>query len=175
MRIKKISLFNFGSYEKETTFNLDNENINKNIVIIGGENGAGKTTLFSAIRLCLYGYQSFGYQSVNNFYEKKIIKLINNSAKIKGDINSKVQLVFEINNGQDMDEYLLSRSWSVNKNFKIFERVLISKNKKYLNDEEVLDFSIYIKQIIPPDLFDIYFFDLNKFRLIRSVYKEICI
>lgn len=162
MRIKKIILFNFGSYENETIFNLDTLNSDKNIIIIGGENGAGKTTLFSAIRLCLYGHEAFGYVSLNHIYEKKILKLINNSAKIRGDINSKVELLFEINNGQEMDEYMLKRSWSVNKNFKIIETIVIYKNNKALNEEELLDFAIFVKQIIPPDLFDFYFFDGEK-------------
>ena len=56
MRIKKIELYNFGSYEGVNTFDIESSELtDKRIVIVGGKNGAGKTTLFTAIQICLYG------------------------------------------------------------------------------------------------------------------------
>ena len=52
MKIDKISLFNFGSYEGLTEFDTKVQD-DRNIILIGGKNGAGKTTLFTAMRLCL--------------------------------------------------------------------------------------------------------------------------
>ena len=43
MRIDKIVLNNFGSYEGETVFDTSTEN-GRNIILVGGKNGAGKTT-----------------------------------------------------------------------------------------------------------------------------------
>lgn len=81
MRIKKLILNNIGSYFGETIFSFDIEDLNKNIVLIGGRNGAGKTTLFESIRLCLYGYKLYGYRQNSQVYINKIKRLINDSAK----------------------------------------------------------------------------------------------
>ena len=52
MKINRITLENFGSYEGVATFET-REQDGKNIILIGSKNGAGKTTLFTAMRLCL--------------------------------------------------------------------------------------------------------------------------
>ena len=157
MIIRNIELNNFGSYEgiSELDFNAED---NKNIILIGGKNGAGKTTLFTAIRLCIYGYRAFGYQSLNSFYNKTIIKLINNNAKLQEPTISYIKIRMLINNGQEFDEYTIQRSWTYEKN-SIEETISILKNNVDLNEEEIFDFEKYIMQIIPPDLFDLYFFD----------------
>ena len=71
MRIDKIVLNNFGSYEGETIFDTSTEN-GRNIILVGGKNGAGKTSLFTAMRVCLYGYMSMGYKNYNAFYTRAI-------------------------------------------------------------------------------------------------------
>ena len=81
MKINKIILNNFGSYEGNTSFETKT-NDNRNIILIGGKNGAGKTTLFTAMRVCLYGYKSMGYKNYNSYYTRAIIKMLNNSAKL---------------------------------------------------------------------------------------------
>lgn len=42
MKINKIRLYNFNSYEGENEFDFFNDDKSKNIVLIGGKNGAGK-------------------------------------------------------------------------------------------------------------------------------------
>ena len=81
MKINKIKLFNFGSYEGETVFDTSGTE-NRKIILIGGKNGAGKTTLFTAMRVCLYGFLSMGYKNHNVYYSRAITTLINNSAKL---------------------------------------------------------------------------------------------
>lgn len=61
MKINKIVLYNFNSYEGLNEFDFTCENNSKNIILIGGKNGAGKTSLFTAIKIALYGPLSFGY------------------------------------------------------------------------------------------------------------------
>lgn len=51
MKINKIVLYNFNSYEGLNEFDFTSENSSKNIILIGGKNGAGKTSLFMAIKL----------------------------------------------------------------------------------------------------------------------------
>ena len=63
MRIKKIELYNFGSYEGQNELNFEITNPEQRVVVIGGKNGAGKTTLFTALQVCLYGHYAFGYKT----------------------------------------------------------------------------------------------------------------
>ena len=159
MKINNIILHNFGSYEGTTDFETRPFE-DRNIVLVGGKNGAGKTTLFTAMRLCLYGYKSMGYKNLNSFYNRAIIKLINNTAKISKPAVAYVTMCVDINNGQGMDSYSLTRRWELNES--LVETFAVSKNGIDLNEDEIADFDKYIISLIPPELFNLYFFDGEK-------------
>ena len=159
MKINNIILHNFGSYEGTTDFETRPFE-DRNIVLVGGKNGAGKTTLFTAMRLCLYGYKSMGYKNLNSFYNRAIIKLINNTAKISKPAVAYVTMCVDLNNGQGMDSYSLTRRWELNES--LVETFTVSKNGIDLNEDEIADFDKYIVSLIPPELFNLYFFDGEK-------------
>lgn len=159
MKINNIILHNFGSYEGTTDFDTRPYE-NRNIVLVGGKNGAGKTTLFTAMRVCLYGYKSMGYKNLNSFYNRAIIKLINNTAKIAKPTTAYVTMHIDLNNGQGVDAFSLTRKWELNES--ITEHFTVSKNGTLLNEDEIADFEKYIVSLIPPELFNLYFFDGEK-------------
>lgn len=161
MRINRVSLFNFGPYEDLNEFNISEQSKSGNIVLIGGKNGAGKTTLFSAIRLCIYGYREGGYQSANSYYKKKVKKLINDRAKREDIANSYVEVEFSVVRGADTDLYIVRRSWSIS-NSEITEETQVYRNSDLLYGDEINDFENYLLNILPPELFDLYFFDGEK-------------
>lgn len=159
MRIEKIILNNFGSYEGTIIFDTQSSE-DKNIILVGGKNGTGKTTLFTAIRLCLYGYMSLGYKNKNSYYAKAITKLINNNAKVLRPASASVALYISINNGQGLDKYSIARSWILTDT--IEEEFIVQKNMTILTETETADFEKYILSLIPPELFNLYFFDGEK-------------
>lgn len=159
MKINNIILHNFGSYEGTTDFDTRPCN-GRNIVLIGGKNGAGKTTLFTAMRLCLYGYKSMGYKNPNSFYNRAVVKLINNTAKITKPTTTFVTMCIELNNGQGMDSFLLTRKWELNES--LIESFSVLKNGSDLSADEIADFEKYVVSLIPPELFNLYFFDGEK-------------
>lgn len=159
MKINNIILHNFGSYEGTTEFDTRPCN-GRNIVLIGGKNGAGKTTLFTAMRLCLYGYKSMGYKNPNSFYNRAVVKLINNTAKITKPTTAFVTMCIELNNGQGMDSFSLTRKWEMNES--LIETFSVLKNGADLSADEIADFEKYVVSLIPPELFDLYFFDGEK-------------
>ena len=157
MRINSIELYNIGSYEGKNVFDIAKQNPNGKISVIGGKNGAGKTTLFSGIKLCLYGHREAGYQAINAWYKNSIKKLINDKAKLENKPIAYTQLDLSIFNGQDWDNYVLKRKWNLeDEQFEIFTVV---KNGNELTPEEIDDFDNYLLNLIPPELFDLYFFD----------------
>ena len=72
MKINKVKLYNFSSYEGNNEFDFEITDAGKNIVLIGGKNGAGKTSLFTAIKVALYGPLAYGYVGVNSHYISNI-------------------------------------------------------------------------------------------------------
>lgn len=159
MKINSIILENFGSYEGRNEF-ITSEQEGKNIVLIGGKNGAGKTTLFTAMRLCLYGFMSMGYKSHNAYYSRAIAKLINNTAKLSKPATASVIMNIGISNGHEMDQYILYRTWTLNET--VAEEFHVQKNGIPLDNDEIADFEKFLLSIIPPELFNLYFFDGEK-------------
>ena len=159
MRIDRIILNNFGSYEGETVFDTSIGN-GRNIILVGGKNGAGKTTLFTAMHVCLYGYMSMGYKNYNAFYTRAISKQINNVAKLTKPTHAGVAMQITLSNGRDLDIYDLSRSWILDES--LSETFTILKNGEPLSSGEVADFEKYLLSLIPPELFNLYFFDGEK-------------
>ena len=166
MKINRITLENFGSYEGEATFET-REQDGRNIILIGGKNGAGKTTLFTAMRLCLYGFMSMGYKSHNAYYSRAITKLINNTVKMTKPATASVEMDVSISNGHEMDQYILTRIWTLNDTLSEEYRVL--KNGISLDSDEIADFDKFLFSIIPPELFNLYFFDGEKIADIACV------
>ena len=161
MIINNITLKNFRSYEDETTFSFT-PNGNKNIVLIGGENGAGKSTLFEAIKLCIYGPTTYGYLGNNYNYQTKIKNNINDNAFKNEDIESFIGLSLSFKEGTELKSYYLKRIWKY-KNHKLTEEFKVFLNDKELSEDDKLYFDKYLKSVLPPSLFDFFFFDGEEF------------
>lgn len=157
MIINSITLKNFRSYENETTFSFTPHN-DKNIVLIGGENGSGKSTLFEAIKLCIYGPITYGYLGINHNYLAKIKSNINDNSFINEGIESFIGISISFKDGTQIKNYYLKRTWTY-ENQKLHEDFTVYLNDKVLNEEDKLYFDKYLKSVLPPSLFDFFFFD----------------
>lgn len=158
MKIKRIVLYNIGPYIDRNVFDLSIENKEKNIVLIGGKNGAGKTTFFKSIKTCLYGCKVWGFDAPGKEYCNIIESLVN--AKMQYDTAAKAYVEIEIvfDDGKEVNSYVLHREWVKSK--RTFEESFsIHKNEILLDSEEEADFTNYLLSIIPPDMFNFYFFD----------------
>ena len=157
MIINSITLKNFRSYENETTFSFTPHD-DKNIVLIGGENGAGKSTLFEAIKLCIYGPITYGYLGINHNYLAKIKSNINDNAFTNEDIQCYIGISISFKDGTTIKNYYLKRTWTYSKQ-KLHEDFTVSLDNKVLSEEDKLYFDKYLKSVLPPSLFDFFFFD----------------
>ena len=131
MRINKIVLYNFNSYEGLNEFDFTSEEPNKNIILIGGKNGAGKTSLFTAIKLALYGPLAFGYVGVNSHYIAKIKDCINSKAFQKDVVESSVQITISLVVGREVKNYEIIREWDFTKQ-KLEEQYYVKCDGKQL-------------------------------------------
>ena len=157
MRINKLVLNNFSSFEGLNEFDLSTSK-SKNIVLIGGKNGAGKTSLFSAIKIALYGPLAFGYVGANNYYALRIKEHINSKAFQKDKVQSGVGVEIELMIDRDVTTYEITREWTY-KNQKFEEEIRTTRNGAILGKDDEEYFHNYLMNVIPPSLFDFFLFD----------------
>lgn len=159
MKINKLVLKNFRSYEEETTFDFATTN-DKNIILVGGKNGAGKSTIFEAIKLCIYGPMAYKYQGFNSSYISRIKSNINNNSLKNDIVDALVSIDLEISENTEKNTYTLVRQWTF-KDKKLDEQFSVYKNFSTtpLNEEELNYFENYITSIISPKIFEFFFFD----------------
>lgn len=160
MRIERIELYNFGSYEDVNSFEFVSDDASKRIVIVGGKNGAGKTTLFTAMQICLYGHASFGFKSSGKRYLKEVHDLINNQARLDESKSAYVKISLS-ESRIDTDHYEVTRSWTWSNSI-IHESFNVKQNGDVLEEEATQNFQNYLLHLIPPELHKLYFFDGEK-------------
>lgn len=158
MKINKVKLYNFSSYEGNNEFDFEITDSNKNIILIGGKNGAGKTSLFTAIKVALYGPLAYGYVGVNNYYVSKIKDLINSKAFQQDVVESEVQITLQLKMEREIRNYSITRRWNYT-NQKLTENYMVERDGVKLDEQEVSYFENYLRSIIPPDLFEFFLFD----------------
>lgn len=157
MKIKHITLYNIGPYVKENRFDFT-INKQKNIVLIGGKNGAGKTTFFKAIKTCLYGCKVWGFDAPGKEYYSIIGNLVNFKTAYDSNTNAYIDIELIFDDGKKVDSYVLHREWKKVK-MTLSEFFQIRKNGELILGSEEDDFINYLLSVIPPDMFNFYFFD----------------
>lgn len=157
MKIKRISLYNIGPYVGIITFDFSISR-DKNIVLIGGKNGAGKTTFFKAIKTCLYGCKVWGYDAPGKEYFGIINGLVNFKTMYDNTSSAYIELELLFDDGKQVTSYVLHREWKKVKT-SLSEYFKIKKNGELIIGAEEDDFVNYLLSVIPPDMFNFYFFD----------------
>lgn len=158
MIISKLEVKDFGPFQGVNTFDFQINDPNKNIILIGGKNGSGKTTLFTAIKLALYGHLTFGYKSSHRIYLNKVKKYINSKSLSKTNSITYTCITLSLPNDRQLCEYVIKRDWKY-VNSELVENLSVKMNGQKLNNIEISDFMNYLIGIIPPKLFDFFFFD----------------
>ncbi len=158
MKINKVILYNFNSYEGVNEFDFSSRSEKKNIALIGGKNGAGKTSLFLAIKIALYGPLSFGYVGVNPIYISRIKDCINSKSFQNDVVEAWVQLSISLMIEREIREYVITRKWNYTKQ-KLEEQYFVEADGRILEEQELSYFQNYLQGILPPDLFKFFLFD----------------
>lgn len=157
MKIKSITLYNIGPYVNLNTFDFSISK-DKNIVLIGGKNGAGKTTFFNAIKTCLYGCKVWGFDAPGKEYYSIVNKLVNSKSLYDNSAKAYIEIELYFNDGKQSNVYTLHREWRKIR-MTLSEYFNIKKNEELILGQDEDDFVNYMLSIIPPDMFNFYFFD----------------
>lgn len=158
MKINKISLYNFNSFEGLNEFDFTIEDDKKNIILIGGKNGAGKTSLFTAIKVALYGPLAYGYIGSNPHYIAKIKECINSKAFQMKKVEARVQIEISLMVEREVKDYQITREWDYS-NQKLVEHYCVKNGEQQLDAQDLSYFQNYLQSLIPPDLFEFFLFD----------------
>lgn len=157
MELRRVKLYNFSSYAGESSFDCSTRN-GKNIILIGGNNGAGKTSLFTAIKLALYGPLCFRYQGKNAQYSARIKELMNHDAFTGSEVKTYVEVELIVPVNQNYVTYTVHREWNYT-GHRVRELYWVSDNMGLLPDRERDYFQNYLFTIVPPNMFEFFFFD----------------
>ena len=165
MLLRRIALTNIGLFQGRHEFDLMPnflKTVSRPITLIGGMNGTGKTTMLESLRLCLYGKDSLGPKVPQRVYEQHLAKLIHRAKDRKLFAPSaSVELDFEHAHLGTTDVYRVHRSWY--KNGKgIVENLSVARNDKPLDDLVSEQWQAFLKDLIPPGLSGLFFFDGEK-------------
>ena len=143
---------------------------NRAIVLFGGNNGAGKTTLLNALRLTLYGKQSFEGNLSEADYKDELRKRIhrsrNGSNKATG---SCIGVEFDFASEGVTDTYKVERFWHQETD-RLKEFLKVSKNGNILEEVDSEHWGSFIAGIVPERLSQLFFFDGEK---IQSIAEDV--
>lgn len=161
MQLTKIVLENYGVFRDRNIFDFTTSK-DKSITLFGGKNGAGKTTIFEAIMLCLYGNDysetKFSKREYEQFLARKVHKFV---GTIVPSYFASIAVEFQFFHQGKVDLYSVNRRWQESDG-KITEELIIKKNNKELDSIEESNWQAFIKELIPPGVSRLFFFDGEK-------------
>ena len=159
MRLKQLTINNYGIYKGENTFSFP-YSTDKKVSIIIGKNGSGKTTFLSAIKICLFGSMILKNRTITKSYESYILEKLNKNALKEEDPYFAIKATF-ISQLHNYDgEFTIERIWDTTTGFK--ENVNLLKNGEMLSVEEQASFFNALYHAFPLDLFELFYLDGEK-------------
>ncbi|ASG03019.1 DNA sulfur modification protein DndD [Vibrio anguillarum] len=164
MLITKLTLNNFRVFRGVHKIDLrpTQESLNRSkqpIILFGGLNGAGKTSILSAVRLVLFGRQSFNQMLTNNDYINELNELIHKGAgTISQPDNAYIELEFQYSQNGEESTYKVIRSWKRGQKDKLY----LEKDDVALTELDYDQCQGFLNELIPTGIADLFFFDGEK-------------
>ncbi len=169
MKLNRLSITDFGPYRGEVEFDL-RTTPDSPVILFGGKNGAGKTTLFESVQLCLHGQSALGRRTSSSEYESKIRNSLHDGVEGKAD-SASVEVQFEYANMGERDTYTVERSWR-DRGKSIVEDLTIERNGEELDDLDSDQWQDFLKELIPPGVSQLFFFDGEKVQELATAIEE---
>jgi DNA sulfur modification protein DndD len=159
MKLRKLSIENYKSFQFPTEISFPDNEQGKSIFLIGGMNGAGKTAIMEAVNYCLYGAKS-----------EEIFRFINRKEKARGNTAVSFELTLEEDDGAEL---VVKRSWTAGtidspRPRDLTERLVVVKDGKRVTVQNKEIWQDYIRAAMPPGITQFFFFDGEKIQEIAS-------
>ena len=174
MIINRVVLHDFGAFRGRHEIDLrPRAAAGRPIILFGGKNGAGKTTIFEAIRVCLYGLNALPGRQRRADYEKFLIERIHRHTSLPVQPRqASVEIEFEYAHLGNVSRYTVRRTWEAKTNG-AQERLACFRDGKPLDDVEADQWQDFIKDLVPPGLSQLFFFDGEKIEELASHGTEV--
>lgn len=161
MLIKKLTLENFRQFKDKETIEFSRKK-DANITLILGDNTSGKTTILQAFLWCLYGNKKITFKSKRQLYNEEIAEKMQ-----EGDIKN-IKVEMEVNHSST--DYIISRQQQCIKTKDSVKLIGRPKASVYYKTEDNQtakvkeeDTEEIIKDILPFDLSEYFFYDTERF------------
>ena len=165
MLIRKVILENFGLFHGRNEIELAPKARNgqpKPVILVGGKNGAGKTTLLEALRLCLYGRLALGPRVTDKAYERYLRNRIHRDEGALIHLEgAAVGMQFDYAQCGERHVYDVERSWDI-QNGNVASHLSVLRDGKPLDELDQANADEFLRDLIPPGVSDLYFFDGEK-------------
>jgi len=134
------------------------------VVLFGGKNGAGKSTIFEAILLCLYGRAAVGERARQSEYFDYLFQRIHRSPLGLVSTRASVTVEFDFVQAGVRHVYEVTRSWVAASatSASIDVSLDLRRDGQRLGDLDHAHWDDFLKELIPPGLSQLFFFDGEK-------------
>lgn len=167
MLLRRLVLEDFGLYRGVQEIDLTPRHRRGRtlpVVLFGGKNGAGKSTIFEAILLCLYGRAAIGERVRQNDYLEYLFQRMHRSPFGLGSTRASVTVEFDFVQAGKPHVYQVTRSWVAPSATPASIDVTLDlrQDGHRLDDLDHSHWDDFLKELIPPGLSQLFFFDGEK-------------
>ncbi|HBC3524042.1 TPA: DNA sulfur modification protein DndD [Vibrio alginolyticus] len=135
------------------------EGTERPIILFGGLNGAGKTSILTAVRLALFGRQSFSQVLSNGEYVDALSELIHKGVGHGGvQDNASIELEFKYSQNGEENTYKVIRGWKRGKR----DNLCLEKDGVQIPELNYDQCQGFLNELIPTGIADLFFFDGEK-------------
>ncbi|MDL2043097.1 DNA sulfur modification protein DndD [Vibrio parahaemolyticus] len=135
------------------------EGTERPIILFGGLNGAGKTSILTAVRLALFGRQSFSQVLSNGEYIDALSELIHKGVGHGGVQDSaSIELEFKYSQNGEENTYKVIRGWKRGKK----DNLCLEKDGVQIPELNYEQCQGFLNELIPTGIADLFFFDGEK-------------
>ena len=135
------------------------EGTERPIILFGGLNGAGKTSILTAVRLALFGRQSFSQLLSNGDYVDALSELIHKGVGHGGvQDNASIELEFKYSQNGEENTYKVIRGWKRGKK----DNLCLEKDGIQIPELNYEQCQGFLNELIPTGIADLFFFDGEK-------------
>ena len=170
MRLTRVLLENFGLFQGRNEIEVEPRgDMKAPIILFAGMNGAGKTTFLEAVQLALYGRAALGARVRQTDYELHLRNRVHRSRNgVVQPTTAAVGVEFDFSSAGTTHHYRIVRSWSLRNGVGAQERLSIECDQEAIKELDEQFFQDFIRELIPPGISQLFFFDGEKIQRIAD-------